>query len=181
MKAGKAVLVTMGIIAGLLWGSQSWAWDYPFIKGYGPIHPLPQAAIQPDKQLHYKVLFDIKTPTKKADSVSPGLNHVARFINVMASAGLMPEKTTLVAIIHGNAAPIVLKNEIFKEKFAVDNPNLKLINDLKKAGVKLYVCGQSLADLDYNAAWVNSDIVLTLSALVAVPTFELKGYAYVPF
>jgi intracellular sulfur oxidation DsrE/DsrF family protein len=181
MKAGKVVLLTAGIVVGLLCGNQAWAWDYPVIKGYGPINPLPKAAIQPDKQLHYQVLFDIKTAAGKADDVSPGLDHVARFINVMASAGLMPEKMSLVAVIHGKASPIVLKNEIFKEKFKVNNPNLKLISALKKAGVKLYVCGQALSDLGYKAEWVNPEIVLTLSALVDVPTFELKGYAYLPF
>jgi intracellular sulfur oxidation DsrE/DsrF family protein len=182
MRTNPVLISIIGsMVLSLAFSGVAGAWDYPVIKGYGPVHPLPQAAIQPDKALHYKVLFDIKTPAKETSKVNPGLNHVARFINVMASAGLLPDQMEMVAVIHGNAAPIVLKNEIFKEKFKVDNPNIKLISDLKKAGVKLYVCGQSLADFTYKPEWVNPDIVLTLSALVDVPTFQLKGYAYLPF
>jgi intracellular sulfur oxidation DsrE/DsrF family protein len=182
MKINTALIsITGSMFLILVCGGLAGAWDYPVITGYGPVHPLPKAAIQPDKAIHYKVLFDIKTPAKETDKVSPGLNHVARFINVMASAGLMPDKMSMVAVIHGNAAPIALKNEIFKEKFKVDNPNIKLISDLKKAGVKVYVCGQSLADFSYKPEWLNPDIILTLSALVDVPTFELQGYAYLPF
>jgi len=52
---------------------------------------------------------------------------------------------------------------------------------LKKAGVKLYVCGQALADDQFRPEWINPEIVLSLSALVDVPAFQLKGYAYLSF
>ena len=156
-------------------------WEYPVIKGYGPVQPLPKAAVQPDKHLKYKVLFDITHAAKEVGKVNPGLDHVARFINVMASGGIRPEKMSLVAVVHGDATPLILKNDLFKEKFGQDNPNIKLIDDLKKAGVKLYVCGQALTDDNFKPEWVNPEIVLSLSALVAVPTFQLKGYAYLPF
>jgi intracellular sulfur oxidation DsrE/DsrF family protein len=52
---------------------------------------------------------------------------------------------------------------------------------LKEAGVKLYVCGQALADDNFKPEWINPEIVLSLSALVDVLTFQLKGYAYLPF
>ena len=84
-------------------------------------------------------------------------------------------------MVHGGATPAVLKNEVFKSRFKIDNPNLKLINDLKKgAGARLYVCGQALADDGFKDEWVNEEIQVALSALVVVPTFQLKGYAYLP-
>lgn len=91
----------------------SFAWEYPVIKGYGPVHPLPNAALQPDKSIGYKVLFDITQASKSADKVNPGLGHVARFLNVMATAGIMHKDMELAVVLHGAATPMVLKNEIF--------------------------------------------------------------------
>ncbi|HZE20531.1 MAG TPA: DsrE family protein [Desulfobaccales bacterium] len=182
MKARKVLTALTGVITlTLMCTGFAGAVEYPVIKGYGPVTPLPKAAIQPDKKLHYKVLFDIKTRAKKPDEVNSGLSHMARFLNVMDSAGVKPDKVDIVGVIHGSAGPAALKNDIYKEKFGVDNPNIKLIKALKKAGAKLYVCGQTLADDNYKHEWINPEIVLTLSALVDVPTFELKGYAYLPF
>ncbi len=152
-------------------------WEYPVIKGYGPVHALPHAAVQPDKSLNYKILFDVTKASKYKTKVNPALDHIARLINVYASAGVMPNKMKLVAVIHGPATPIVLNNEVFKSKFGIENPNIKLINDLKKNGVVFYVCGQALADNNYKHEWVNKDITVALSALTVVPTYQLKGYA----
>ncbi len=161
--------------------SPVFAWEYPVIKGYGPVQPLPNAAIQPDKSIKYRVLFDITAKSERIEHPNPGLSHTARFINVMASAGVMPGQMELVAIIHGDTTLYVLKNEIFKEKYKMDNPNLQLIKDLKKAGVQLYVCGQAFSDFNFKPEWLNPDISMALSALVVVPTYHLKGYAYQPF
>ncbi len=152
-------------------------WEYPVIKGYGPVHPLPHAAVQPDKSLNYKILFDITQAAKENNKVNPALGHLARLINVYASAGMMPSQMKLVAVIHGPATPIVLDNAEYKAKFGVDNPNIKLINELRKNGVVLYVCGQALADMSYEHKWVNHDITIALSALTVVPTYQLMGYA----
>lgn len=152
-------------------------WEYPVIKGYGPVHPLPHAAVQPDKSLNYKILFDVTKAARKDSKVNPALAHIARLINVYASAGMMPDEMKLVAVIHGPATPIVLDNQAFRSKFGRDNPNIKLIDELKKSGVTFYVCGQALADNSYQHKWVNKDITIALSALTVVPTYQLKGYA----
>jgi intracellular sulfur oxidation DsrE/DsrF family protein len=175
------VLFMTALILGSSFQTDALAWEYPVITGYGPAQPLPDAAVQPDKSIKYKVLFDVIVASKKPPAVNPGLEHVARFINVMATAGMMPKSMELVAVIHGDATPLVLDNKIYKQKFGTNNPNLKLISDLKNAGVKLYVCGQALGDFRYKHDWVNPDIVIALSALSTVTTYELKGYAYVPF
>jgi intracellular sulfur oxidation DsrE/DsrF family protein len=130
--------------------------------------------------MKYKVVFEITRVAQSVDKVNPGLDRVARFLNVMGASGIMPKEIELAAVVHGPAAPIVLKNKIFKDRFKTDNPNEKIIRDLKEAGVKLYVCGQSLADHGFEHKWVNEQIAITLSALVLVPTYQLKGYAYVP-
>lgn len=152
-------------------------WEFPVIKDYGPVHPLPNAAVQPDKSLQYKILFDVTKAKADHYDVNMALTHIARLINVYATGGIMPNQMKLVAVIHGPATPIVLNNTEYKKKFGKDNPNLGVISELKKNGVIFYVCGQALADNNYNQEWVNKDITIALSALTVVPTYQLRGYA----
>jgi hypothetical protein len=97
--------------------SGSFAWEYPLIKGYGPMNPLPNADFQADRSMKYRVLFEITRASETMDKVNPGLDRVARFLNVMAASNIMPNDIELAAIIHGPAAPSILKNEIFKNRF----------------------------------------------------------------
>ena len=175
------ISLTGFIFLGMVGAGSAGTWEYPVIKGYGQAQPMPQAAIQPDKNLRYKVVFDIKAAAKKPDDLNPGLHHMARFLNIMALAGIKLESMEVAGVISAYAGPVVLKNDLYRKKFKRDNPNLDLIRELKKAGAKLYVCGQWLSDAGYQPGCVNPEIDLTLSALVAVPTLELQGYALLPF
>lgn len=181
MRSMSRILVAIAV--GIMLSSAATAqnWVYPVIKNYGPAVSLPNAAVQPDTTLEYKILFDIGSEkTEGADAYNSQLAHVGRLINVFATAGVMPDRMKLVAVIHASATPIVLTNEKYKATYNKDNPNLQLISELKKAGVVLYVCGQSLGDFQYQEDWVSPDITIALSAQVVIPTYELKGYAYMP-
>ncbi len=180
----KAILVaTVILMMGVLWCGLASAtdWRYPVIKGAGEIVSLPQAAVQPDPSLKYKVVFDIVAWPKMEGKVVPGLAKVARLINVFASAGVSPDKLDLVLVMHGPATDAVLGPEAFQKKHGFANPNLELLEQLKKAGVKLFVCGQGLAEHSIVQPEVNPLLTTTLSALVFVPTYQLKGYAFMPF
>jgi len=178
----RPLLKSSVVLAAVLICVSSWsfAWEYPVIKGYGPIVPLPNATFQPDKSIKYRVLFDITKAAESAGKVNPGLDRVARFLNVLAASDIMPKNVDLAAVIHGPATPVVLKNEIFKDKFKTDNPNEKIIMALREAGVRLYVCGQTLIEDGFKDEWVNERIAIAVSASVVVPTYQLKGYAYLP-
>ena len=181
MNSGNKVISVILLFIGLTMNLNAQNWEYPVIKGYGPAVSLPNAAVQPDKSLQYKILCDVSKPAASNDQVNPGLDHVAQLINVYATAGMMPDQMELVVIIHSSATPIVLKNNEYKTKYGVDNPNLKLLNELKKNGVVLYVCGQSLAFYNFKQEWMNPDITLALSALTVIPTYQLMGYALLPW
>lgn len=156
-------------------------WEFPVIKGYGGVVPIPDAAVQPRKDLEYKVVFDVTAGTQKPDEVNPGLDRIARFINVYASAGIPPRRLKLVAVLTGPATPAVLDDAHYRARFGVANPNLDLIDQLTKAGVKLFVCGQALAGMRIDVASVNPNVSRALSALTVVPTYELEGYALEKF
>ncbi len=180
MKRRDLIIVTVFGIVNLFLNGFAIAWEYPEIKDYGAIQPFPDAALKPDKALKYRVIFDVTRQSKEKNKVNPGLDQVARFINVMASVGIKPKDMDLIAVIHGRATPVVLENVMFRMKYLVDNPNLKLLQGLKKAGVKLYVCGQALAERKLSRNWVHPEINIALSAVEVISTFQLKGYICVP-
>ena len=152
-------------------------WQTPAIP-YGPIHPLPRAAVQPNRNRVYKALFDVTTKIANPSQPAPGLVHVARAVNVFVSAGVPLKHLKFEVIIHGPTTAAVLNNESYKRKFGVNNPNILLIQDLKKAGVHVDVCGQALADLKFPHSWVQKDVRIDLSALATVVMYGDMGYAY---
>lgn len=154
------------------------AWQTPAIEGYGRIRPKPEAAVQPDKAKTYKIAFDIATKSKQMSRPNPGLNRVARAVNVFVSAGVPLEQLNIVAVIHGPATASVLNDQEYKQRFDAANPNLELIKKLNEAGVKVQVCGQALAENSYKDEWVDSNATVTLSALSSLAIYSNRGYSY---
>lgn len=151
-------------------------WAYPAIPGYGRMHPLPHAAMQPDKSTTYKTVFDITAPIRDAAKPSSALDRVAKVVNIFASAGVPLSHLKFVAVLHGPATYAVLDNAHYRAKYHMDNPNIALIAALKRAGVNVEVCGQALAELSLEHAWVDKDVTITLSALSDVIIYGHKGY-----
>lgn len=156
-------------------------WQFPVIKGYGGAVAIPGAAVQPRTDVEYKVIFDVTGGASRPTDVNPGLEHVARFLNLYDLAGIPPQKLKLVVSITGPATPAILDGEHYRARFHVENPNLGLIEQLAKAGVKIYVCGQALAGMHVDPASVNPYVTRALSALTVVPTYELEGYVLEKF
>jgi intracellular sulfur oxidation DsrE/DsrF family protein len=154
-------------------------WTNPVIKGYGKVVSLPDAAMQPDKNAEYKIVFNL-TPGGDPDKVNASLDRVARAVNIFASAGVPTSRLNMVVVIHGPATPIVLDNAHYQEKFKLDNPNIALIDELGKAGVKVVVCGQALAGNKFAQNWVYPKVEHTLSAITDLVILEKSGYVLFP-
>lgn len=155
-------------------------WQTPTIHGAGKIHALPQAAYQPDRNATYKVVFSLGKAGDKPGEVSPSLDHVARAVNLYVSAGVPLDHLKFVAIASGGATPIVLNDEQYRKAYGVANPNLPLIEQLRKAGVDIAVCGQAVAEHKFQYDWVDSHVTLALSALTTVTELQQQGYALMP-
>jgi intracellular sulfur oxidation DsrE/DsrF family protein len=156
------------------------SWQYPLIKNHGRVMPLPNAALRPDKHATYKAVFSVN---KNPDSakVNPGLEHVARATNLFALSGVERAHRKLVVVIYGPATAIVVNNKPYRQRTGHDNPNIKLIHKLKQAGVKLYVCGQALAEAHIPHGEVNDDVTVSLSALTDLIILQKRGYSLFPF
>ena len=133
-------------------------WEHPAIQGYGPVHVWPEAVDRPNARTTYKALFDVTQAGTSLDKLNPGLDHIARAVNVFAAAGVRLSHLKFVVIIHGPATPVALDDKTFEAKFGHPNPNLAVIEALKKAGVDIMVCGNALADMEYTPAEVNPEI-----------------------
>lgn len=154
-------------------------WVNPAVKDYGRVHPVPDARLMPDKHHTYKVVFDVKSD-KQTDGVNASLWHVARAVNVFALAGVDRHHRKFAVVIHGAATPLIMKADAYRTKTGKVNPDLKLISELKKAGVTLYICGQAAADNGIAAKDINPEITMTLSALADLPVLQSRGYTLFP-
>jgi intracellular sulfur oxidation DsrE/DsrF family protein len=156
-------------------------WTYPVIKDYGPAWPLPNAAVQPNKGRTYKVIFSVENPASNPKTVLSGLAHAARLLNVFAADGLPPNNLNVVVILHGTAGYGAMSNGFYRGKFGVENPNLKLIQELNAAGVQVLLCGQTFHDLNFNEKDLVPDIKLATSAAIVLVTYQNDGYALMPY
>lgn len=154
-------------------------WINPTITDFGAVVSLPDTGMQPSKDIDYKVVFNV-TMGGDSDKANPGLDRVARAVNIFTSAGVPASHLHFVVVVHGPATPSVLDNQHYREKFNIDNPSVKLISELTKAGVKVVVCGQALAHNKFPHGWVNREVEVTLSAISDVIILEQQGYVLFP-
>lgn len=160
--------------------SQPPVWEAKTITTAGSIHPLPDAAYQPDPNATYKVVFGVTKAADKPFDVSPSLEAVARAVNLYVNAGVPLTHLKFVVVIYGGATPIALDDAHYKQKFGGANPNLPVLAQLHKAGIDVVVCGQAWAGQKFDSASVDPDVRIALSALTTITELEQGGYSLMP-
>ncbi|TWT89368.1 DsrE family protein [Neorhodopirellula pilleata] len=151
---------------------------YPAIAGYGGVVRLPNADQQP--RASTKLLVDL-TSGGDADRLNPGLEKVAKYLNIYAGGGARPVDVKVAVVFHGEATLAVLNEDAYAAKFETNgNPNLNLLRQLDESGVDLYVCGQSLISKGSSTNDVAGFVKTAVSALTAVVNLQTDGFAYVP-
>ena len=154
--------------------------QHPIIPIYGGIYSI-EGAVNPDPEMEYSIVIDLKQLDRDKESVNRGLNNVARMMNLHGLGGVKAENLNVAVVIHGGATDLILTNEAYQERYEIDNPNLELIDILKEAGVELYVCGQSLLSRGYAQSEVNPQITIGLSMLTVFTTYMHNGYVPLVF
>lgn len=153
----------------------------PIIKSAGTINDIPFATVKADPALDYNIVIDVMLGATSPDQVNPALDNVARLLNLHAVAGVPVEKMNVVLAVHNEATTSLINNEAYQKRFKVDNPNLKLLEELHNAGVKITVCGQSLVKRNVNYKTLAPNIEVAVSMVTTVSTYQLKGYAVFKF
>lgn len=158
------------------WNPPAGFWSTPTIAGYGRIHYQSKFAYQPQADQSYKIVVALTQGAAKPDEVNPALDHVARIVNLYVAAGVPLSHLKIVGIAYGAATPAVMDNTHYRARYGVDNPNLKLIGELRKHGVDVAVCAQAVAEHHIKYDWVSKEVTIALSGVTTVTVLEHDGY-----
>lgn len=154
---------------------------FPVVKSYGGIFEIPYAEERPDPSLDYKIVIEVEQESEHPDSLSWALNNVARLVNLHVMGGVPKEKLDVVMVIHGGATYNVMENLAYMKKYKTNNPNLMLFKELSDAGVKIFVCGQSLINRKVDGKKMVPEVKVATSMLTTLTTYQLRGYALLKF
>ena len=153
----------------------------PIIKSYGTVFQIPTADHKPDHSIKYKIIVELQENAAKPDSLNEYLEALATLINLHAAEGVPKENIHMVVVLRKMATYAVFGNELYKEKFKVDNPNNQLLKELMDAGVEFYVCGQTMLKRKIDTSKLVPGTKVASAGLTAITTYQLKGYTMVKF
>lgn len=151
------------------------------IEDYGPTYEVKNPEYKTEIDSELKVIFDIDKSSEDKAIVNRYIEVAARFLNMHENAGMKPEQLKVAMTFHANAWQDVLNNDVYKEKYGVENPNLKLINDLSDAGVDIIICGQAAAKKNMPREDIIPNVKIALSATTALIQYQNKGYRFVKY
>jgi intracellular sulfur oxidation DsrE/DsrF family protein len=169
------VLLLVGILSTVAVNAQKVV--HPLIEHFGAVTEVPFADIKPDPSLDYKIVAEVVSDNPHPERVHEFFDKVAAVANLHILGGVPKNKLHLVMVIHGPAAAFVVNNEVYRKNYGMDNPNLPLFAALKEAGVQILVCGQSMNKHNLTREMIAPEIQVSLSAITALTTYQLQGYA----
>ena len=149
----------------------------PAIEGYGPTYPIDYRDVPLQEGAAYRAVFDTASYSDDLTSLNTRLVSIARFMNMHARNGVPVENMDLAVVVHGAAVKSVLDDDAYLKRFEVDNPNLELVMKLHDAGVKFYICGQSMAFGGVGKSELASPVKVGLSAMTMLTVLQAEGYA----
>ncbi|MCK5401472.1 MAG: DsrE family protein [Flavobacteriaceae bacterium] len=151
------------------------------IKGFGEFFTVENPDIKTDTAATFKVIFDVSKTSEDKSDPNKYIVTAARFLNIHADQGMHKDQLKAALTIHASAWQDVLNNKEYKEKFGVDNPNLKLIEALNTAGVDIILCGQTAVYRGLNKDNVVPSVKFALSAMTALIQYQNNGYQFIKF
>ena len=153
----------------------------PIIKSYGTVFEIPTADHKPDPSLKYKILVELTENASKPDTLNEYLEALATLINLHAAEGVPKENIKMAVVLRKMATYGVFGNEMYKEKFKVDNPNMQLLKELMDAGVEFYVCGQTMLKRNMDPKKLVPGTKVASAGLTTISTLQLQGYTMIKF
>ena len=142
---------------------------------------IPDAKINPDKNRAYRAIYDATKAAKETSQLIPVINMAGSELNALKVCGIPLTSAKFIVVFHGAAMNAILDDAHYKEKFGISNPNLKVLSELKKAGVKLFVCGQNLLAENIDPKIISPDVAVASDALIVLMTYQNDGYALMSF
>ena len=153
----------------------------PVIEAFGAVYEVPAGAFNLNKDTHYKVSMDVSATGDFSSDLNRHIESAARFLNLHARNGIDPEDIEFAIVVHGSAAKDLLKDAAYEARFDEANPNTAMLAALQKAGVEIYLCGQTAVHRGFTAEELNPAVSLALSAMTAHVRLQSEGYTLIPF
>lgn len=152
----------------------------PVIDGYGPTFPVADRDVPLEEGMVYRAVFDAARYSDDTTSRNGRIVSVARFLNMHARNGVPPENMELAVVVHGAAVKNLMTNAAYESRYGSQNPNLELISKLRKAGVRFFVCGQSMSFGGISKEELSDSAEIALSAMTMLTVLQNKGFALLP-
>lgn len=153
----------------------------PVIKEADGFVIIPNMAMPPDKNHIYKAIFDATKAAKTPSEIIPAINMAGSELNGFKVSGVPLKNAKFVLVFHGAAINGIRDDAYYKAKFGISNPNLPVLTKLKKAGVKIFVCGQNLLAENIDPKTISKDVIVASDALIVLMTYQNNGYALMSF
>ena len=153
----------------------------PVIEAYGPVYDVPSGAWNLEKGTHYKVSMDVSSTGDFSGDLNRHIESAARFLNLHARNGIDPGNIEFALVVHGAAGKDLLSDTAYETRFGESNPNTAMLAALHKAGVKIYLCGQTAAHRGFDAGELNPAVSLALSAMTVHVRLQSEGFTLIPF
>ena len=153
----------------------------PVIQNFGTVIDAPLANLKPDPSLNYNIVVDLMTGEEDKKVVAFSVNQLARLMNLHVMGGVAKENMNVIVAVHGGALWTALGNELYREKFGVDNPHAPLYQELIDQGIKIVVCSQSMIKRKIDKSQLLPGFEVATSALTTLTMYQLKGYALLRF
>ncbi len=156
--------------------SQAQGFVYPAIQGYGGVNEVPFETIKPDPTQQYKFVVELDHRIEDKKELSEYLDYGAKMYNAHIYGGVPKENIDLVFVVFAGSTPIALSNEEYKKRFEVDNPNAGLLEEIKKEGIRVIVCGQSMMKQKIIPSMIYPGVEMAVSRFTATTDLMNKGY-----
>ncbi len=152
----------------------------PIIEGYGPTYPINDRDVALPRGFTYRAVFDLARYPDDTTTLNPYLVSVARFLNMHARNGVPAENMDLAIVVHGAAVKNLLSDPAYESRYQASNPNLELLTRLHDAGVRIFVCGQSMTFGGIDKSELAGPAQVALSAMTMLTVLQSEGYALLP-
>jgi intracellular sulfur oxidation DsrE/DsrF family protein len=153
----------------------------PVVDNFGPVFAVPEGSynLLPDQQ--YKVVMDIGKGPEDPVELNRSIESAARFLNMQARNGTLPENLKMAVVLHGSGARAALNEQAHSKHFSVPNGSKGLVEALGNAGVDIYNCGQTAAYYGYGPDDLLPQITMAVSAMTVHVRLQQEGYQAILF
>jgi intracellular sulfur oxidation DsrE/DsrF family protein len=154
----------------------------PVVPSHGPVYAVPADSYNLDPTQSYRVVMDVAKGPDDPGELNRGIESAARFLNLHARHGIDPGKLEMAVVLHGaGGARAALSEPAHRKQFGVANPNRGLFEELGKAGVQIYLCGQTAAYYGYAEDDLLPQVTMALSAMTVHVRLQQEGYRAILF